>query len=232
MKHGTYAGIPSASELQARLRAQRAGAPFLAYRNRDGAEVIVPLPEAGTSLSIGRGASNGLCLDWDPNVSRVHAEIVCIGEERAIVDDGLSRNGSFVNGERVSGRRRLRLGDVLTLGATQLRYWAPHTQPRDSTAMASDIPAAAALSPAQRRVLIALARPFHQATGLPIPATNRAIAAELYLGIDAVKFHLRALSVKFGVQDLPQNEKRARLVERALASGAITPRDLDPGKAR
>jgi DNA-binding NarL/FixJ family response regulator len=44
--------------------------------------------------------------------------------------------------------------------------------------------------------------------------------------VDAVKTHLRTLFAKFGVQDLPQNQKRVKLVERALQSGAITPRDL------
>jgi hypothetical protein len=38
--------------------------------------------------------------------------------------------------------------------------------------------------------------------------------------------HLRALFAKFGVEDLPQNQKRLRLVELALASGVINERDL------
>ncbi|MBV8953532.1 MAG: hypothetical protein JO179_05315, partial [Solirubrobacterales bacterium] len=47
-----------------------------------------------------------------------------------------------------------------------------------------------------------------------------------YLSVDAVKTHLRALFAKFGIEDLPQNQKRIRLVELALKSGVITPRDL------
>ena len=34
------------------------------------------------------------------------------------MDDGLSRNGTFVNGERLSGRRRLTDGDTLRFGGT------------------------------------------------------------------------------------------------------------------
>jgi hypothetical protein len=43
--------------------------------------------------------------------------------------------------------------------------------------------------------------------------------------VDAVKKHLRTLFQKFGVAHLPQNEKRARLVERAFAGGFISEHD-------
>jgi DNA-binding NarL/FixJ family response regulator len=41
-----------------------------------------------------------------------------------------------------------------------------------------------------------------------------------------VKTHLRALFEKFGVAELPQNQKRVALVERALQSGLVSERDL------
>ena len=44
--------------------------------------------------------------------------------------------------------------------------------------------------------------------------------------VDAVKTHLRVLFAKFGIEQLPQNQKRMRLVERAFYSGAISERDL------
>jgi pSer/pThr/pTyr-binding forkhead associated (FHA) protein len=42
-----------------------------------------------------------------------------------IVDDGLSRNGTFVNGERVTGRRRLQDGDHIGAGTTPLIFSDP-----------------------------------------------------------------------------------------------------------
>ena len=48
------------------------------------------------------------------------------------------------------------------------------------------------------------------------------------LSIEGVKSHLRALFERFGVEDLPQNSKRGRLVELAFETGAITERELDP----
>jgi DNA-binding NarL/FixJ family response regulator len=44
--------------------------------------------------------------------------------------------------------------------------------------------------------------------------------------VDAVKTHMRALFEKFDVQELPQNRKRVAVVERALQTGLITPREL------
>ena len=55
----------------------------------------------------------------DPEVSRRHAAVRGFDDELAIEDLG-SRNGTFVNGERVSGIRRLAAGDEVRLGETVL----------------------------------------------------------------------------------------------------------------
>jgi hypothetical protein len=81
------------------------------------------------------------------------------------------------------------------------------------------------LTPAQRRVLIALCRPFRDST-YSTPATNQQIADELVVSVDAVKSNLRALFSAFGVDDLPQNQKRASLALRALRTGVVSRRDL------
>ena len=78
-----------------------------------------------TELWIGRSASAHVQLDWDEEVSALHAQLEVVGDECTLVDEGLSRNGSFVNGERVSGRRRLRDGDMLRFGQTVVLYRAP-----------------------------------------------------------------------------------------------------------
>ena len=81
------------------------------------------------------------------------------------------------------------------------------------------------LTPAQRRVLVALCRPFRDG-GYATPATNQQIADELVVTVDAVKSNLRALFAAFGVDDLPQNQKRASLAMKALRSGVVSRRDL------
>jgi DNA-binding NarL/FixJ family response regulator len=90
-----------------------------------------------------------------------------------------------------------------------------------ATVSASDLPGPTSLSDAQRAVLRELCRPLASAEGRARPATNPEIAAALFLSLDAIKGHLRVLFAKFGLDDLPQNEKRLRLAERALESGAV-----------
>jgi DNA-binding NarL/FixJ family response regulator len=119
----------------------------------------------------------------------------------------------------------LRDGDVITVGATTLAFVAPKSEPSQPTATARGAHVGAQLTPAQRRVIIALCRPY--ASGpYAAPASNREIADELVVSVDAVKRNLRALFALFGVDDLPQNRKRAALAEAALRTGAIARRDL------
>jgi len=74
-------------------------------------------------------------------------------------------------------------------------------------------------------VLVALCRPLSDGAARH-PATNKAIAAELSLSVDAVKTHLRRLAVVLEVDDMPQNRKRTELAWKALETGVVTARDL------
>lgn len=216
----------TAPELKAQMEAERAGDVFLVHRDAAGVQRIVTLGDTDRAVRIGRRESVDVSLPWDAQVSGVHAQLEPGGGEWTLVDDGLSRNGSFVNRERVSGRRRLRDGDMLRFGHTVVLYRAPREQGWQSTAIATDVLIAASLSETQRRVLIALCRPYREAAAHATPATNQQIADELFLSVQAIKAHLRVLFEKFGVQELPQNSKRAALVARALQSGLISGRDL------
>lgn len=217
----------SAPELKAQIEAERGGRPFLVYRDGEGEQRIVVV-EAGTAaLWVGRSESADLRLDWDEEVSALHAQIEVVRDECTLLDDGLSRNGSFVGEQRVDGRRRLRDGDTLRFGRTTVLFRRPGAEAApEATVAASQVPGAATVSPGQRRVLLALCRPFKDESSFATPATNQAIAAELHLGVDAVKTHMRALFEKLEVGDLPQNQKRVALAERALQSGAVSRREL------
>ena len=216
----------SAQELKDRLAAERTGLPFVVYRDGQGDQQIVLLGAEPGELLVGRGPEAGLRLGWDAEVSRAHAVLERVGDAWTVVDDGLSRNGTYVNSDRIYGRRRLEHGDDLRLGETHLTFLHPDTAADDATVTAADQAAAHDLSELQRRVLLALARPYKDSPAFATPATNREIGDEVYLSQDAVKGHLRALFRKFGVDELPQNAKRAALVERALMTGAISRREL------
>jgi pSer/pThr/pTyr-binding forkhead associated (FHA) protein len=220
--------MTSAPELKAQIEAERAGRPFLVLRDGANEQRIVIVEKGASELWVGRGASADVRVDWDEEVSALHAQIEVVRGECTLRDDGLSRNGSFVNDERVHGRRLLRDGDRLRFGRTAILF----RRPRDSasipeaTAVASEVPAAATVSPGQRRVLVALCRPYKDGDAFATPATNQAIAGELHLSVDAVKTHMRALFEKLSVEDLPQNQKRVALVERALQSGTVSRHEL------
>jgi pSer/pThr/pTyr-binding forkhead associated (FHA) protein len=213
-------------ELRQRLAAERRGEPFLVYRDDGGRQQIVGLSVESGRISIGRSPDNDVCLIWDGEVSRLHAELERVGSHWLVVDDGLSRNGTFVSGERVIGRRRLDDGDVLRIGTTGVQFRWPRPAGLASTRLSDERDVAVAVTDAQRRVLVALCRPFKGGTSHATPATNPQIAAELFLTVAAVKTHLRALFRSFGIDDLPQQEKRRRLVALAFSSGLVTDRDL------
>jgi pSer/pThr/pTyr-binding forkhead associated (FHA) protein len=217
----------SASELKERLNAERRGSPFLILRDAQGVQALIELPVGRAPMTVGRSPECDLSLAWDEKVSRVHAELEPVGPGWTLSDGGLSRNGSYLNGQRLRDRRRLHDGDTLRFGTTTLVYREPRPEPRQSTTvLARDLPARIELSPAQKAVLCALCRPFAEGESWARPATNREIAAELVLSLDAVKGHLRVLFAKFEVDALPQNEKRLRLAERALNSAAVSVAEL------
>jgi pSer/pThr/pTyr-binding forkhead associated (FHA) protein len=217
----------TARELKARIEAERRGAPFLVYREADGKQLIRELDGSRDRLTVGRSEAADISLDFDPEVSRVHAELERLGDDWTLADDGLSRNGSFVNGERIVGRRRLRDGDALRFGDTLVLFRSPAQTGGEETVPATDRPDVSRVTDTQRRVLIALCRPFREGSEFASPATNQQVADEVFLSVDAVKANLRALFETFEVGDLPQNQKRIRLAELALRSGVISPRDLE-----
>jgi DNA-binding NarL/FixJ family response regulator len=131
-----------------------------------------------------------------------------------------------VNGDRVVGRRRLHNGDLVLVGSTSLLFCEAQAGNHQSTAVPERGAARVELSPAQRRVLVALCRPVQGVDRFDSPATNQQIADELYLTVAAVKTHLRALSQRFGLTDVPQNAKRARLVQMAFELELVTPADF------
>src|SRR5215218_9974960 len=124
------------AELKAQLAAERRGAPFLLYRDGDAVQRIVALDDAPGRLPVGRGVNDGLALAWDAEVSRVHAVLERIEGEWTLVDDGRSRNGTFLNGERVVGRRRLGDGDVVRMGRTMVQFRSPGGHDSPSTVRA------------------------------------------------------------------------------------------------
>src|SRR5450759_5241653 len=154
----------SASEIKGIIEAERAGVPFLLLRNGEGVQQIASLG-ARERATVGRRSSCDLVLADDGEVSRTHAELELIGEEWAVTDDGLSRNGTFVNGGRISGRKRLGDGDVIRFGKTIVEYRCPTEGSTAMTSSASYLPKVESLTDTQRKLLVALCRPSRTGGG-------------------------------------------------------------------
>jgi pSer/pThr/pTyr-binding forkhead associated (FHA) protein len=216
----------SPSELQELLGIERAGNPFVAFRDGEGRLGLFATSRGRQTRTVGRRPEMDLSIAWDSEVSGLHAELQGLDGEWTIVDDGLSRNGTYVNGERVSGRQRLRDGDRVRIGQTILVFRAGGVASVEETVTAGEAPVLGELTDTQRRVLIALCRPYRDGPTFATPATNQQIAEEVFLSVDAVKMHLRRLFASFELSEAPQNEKRARLAECVLQFGVISERDL------
>jgi serine/threonine protein kinase len=81
--------------------------------------------QPGATFQVGRSQATPTRLT-DASVSRVHFEVEYDGTEAVLVN--ISSNGTIVNGERVE-RRELRPGDVIRVGATELRFHDTSAEP-------------------------------------------------------------------------------------------------------
>jgi DNA-binding NarL/FixJ family response regulator len=116
---------------------------------------------------------------------------------------------------------------VVAVGETLIAFCTPQgaASVPAATRTALHPRAPVVLTPAQRRVLVALCRPM-AAGRYAAPASNRQIADELFLSVDTVKGTLSRLFEAFAVEHVPQNQKRAALALRALETGAVSRNEL------
>lgn len=119
--------------------------PVLRFRDGEGADRSYGL-ERDRVVTIGRAVDVDLSLSWDRSVSSVHAEVNRVGPRWVITDEGISRNGTFVNGERVSGRRRLAHGDAIQIGHTTLIFADPAHRHGDASTVVDAIAATGTLT--------------------------------------------------------------------------------------
>jgi pSer/pThr/pTyr-binding forkhead associated (FHA) protein len=210
-------------ELKAVIEAQRAGSPFLEYRDGDDTLRLVALTPELDRLSIGRLPTCEIAMTWDSEVSRAHALLEQVGGAWTIEDRG-SSNGTQVNTARINGPHVLREGDVVRVGRTQIVFHAAAGEELRRTTPAIDR-VAPNPTESQRKVLVELCRPaLERGSGA---ASNREIAEALYVSVETVKTHMRALFDAFDVGDVPQYHKRTELVRRALETGLVSIHDLE-----
>src|SRR5262249_50412884 len=90
-----------------------------------------------SEIGLGKAPHNQLVVS-DPTVSNAHAVILSTSGDYSIVDLG-SRNGTYVNGEKLGGEpRTLKHGDTIKLGATVLTFRNPLRAAEITTALPAD----------------------------------------------------------------------------------------------
>jgi pSer/pThr/pTyr-binding forkhead associated (FHA) protein len=156
----------------------------------------------GQRVTLGKLATSEISLDQDPTVSRVHAVLENFGFAWSIKDLG-SRNGTYVNGERISAERILRSGDELRLGNTRLTFWQAaqidKAKADDNTESYERRPVRPRLTPRELDVVMALCRPLDSDDPFAQPASIQQMACELFVTEAAIKQHLQNLYDKFDV---------------------------------
>jgi serine/threonine protein kinase len=95
--------------------------------------------QPGATFQVGRSQATATRLT-DVSVSRVHFEVEYDGTDAVLVN--ISSGGTLVNGQRVD-RHELRPGDVIRIGATELRFHDSSAEPT-TVAPAPKPPAASA----------------------------------------------------------------------------------------
>jgi len=177
----------------------------------------------GRRMTIGRGLENDITIA-DPEASAVHAALEPLAGTWT-VRDLTSRNGTFVNGERVLTERPLHRGDEIRIGRSRLVYRPESsTIAIDLTATPHGVPD---LTRRERDVLLALFNGRIPDAAFVEPASTREIATALHVTDAAVKQHLVKLYDKFALT-LPAERTRARLANEALRRGVISVADIRP----
>jgi len=167
--------------------------------------------------TVGRGNHVDVRLE-DPSVSLLHAELVRRGPYVYVMDLGLSRNGTRVNG-RLVARRLLADGDALSFGSARCRISGIATdENHDAEHLRSSAPE---LTRRELDVIASLCRPALSEDAFIAPATAREIAADLVVTEAAVKQHLLRLYTKLRIPE--GSNRRIRLANEVIALGLAKP---------
>ncbi len=101
-------------------------------------------PLEGSELSIGRDANQAISIN-DAEISRKHAKMELRGASYVIQDLG-STNGTFVNGNRISGIQVLNPNDIVAFGENIVLMYEAVVDP-NATMIASKAPRTSAAMP-------------------------------------------------------------------------------------
>lgn len=215
-------------ELKRVMEAAREGLALLLWK--DDVKVLhLRQLRPDTEYFIGRSDDMSVPLSWDGRVSGLHAKLVCAGGEWLVTDDGWSKNGTFVNEERVDRSARLREKDVIRIGRTQLGFRAA-VGVRDLPFTTTDTRTRTLpkFDEADRAILVELCRIYFTAEppGQLVSATNKDIALALHLAEVTVSHRLRRMYARADINH-GKNANRTALMQLVIGNSVITARQYE-----
>jgi hypothetical protein len=113
---------------------------------RSGPNPGMTFPLEQEEILLGRDLANDITIG-DPEVSRRHARFF-MRDDNVFVEDLGSTNGTFLNGERISSPKQLRVGDVITLGENVVLVFEKLSVDLDATTVTPQTPYEEELVPA------------------------------------------------------------------------------------
>jgi pSer/pThr/pTyr-binding forkhead associated (FHA) protein len=170
----------------------------------------------GERITIGRDPDAGISVD-DEAVSWHHLEIESRGGVLMATDLD-SRNGTALNGEPLDRPRRLRDGDVLTVGVYRLEVSDPVPGRAGGTVAVSE--PSVELSEDERATAAALVAPYRSAGAFAgRPATRAELAETLHVSERTAQRRLDALAAKLDVPGEAGRERPRLIAARVIELG-------------
>lgn len=200
------------------------GHAYVRYRDGDTFRVVSLVP-ASSVLYIGRDEGCAVRIENDGRVSRRHARLI-FGAGQWSIEDGPSRNGTYVERRRTVGEHILIDGSRISVGRTTLSFHSPATSTIVTTLVEHPTERRLHPTPTQRKVLVELARPFMvRSAEFGVAPTNAAIAAMLGYQVSTIRDAISDLYRQAGLTR-GASEQRAALVRLAIREGSVLPEDF------
>ncbi|KRF20869.1 hypothetical protein ASG90_00085 [Nocardioides sp. Soil797] len=144
---------------------------------------------------IGRSTGCEVRLPPDPTISRVHA-VITAGEQGLRISDADSRNGTFVNGERIAGSVSFTVTDRVRIGPFMLAIEGDDQAETVEAAGSDD---------ARLRIETGLSsREIEVLALVAAGCTDQQVAQRLVLSVKTVRSHLDRIRDKTGCRRRPE----------------------------
>jgi hypothetical protein len=193
-------------------------------RYRDGVLFrALSLSPAASPVDIGRVDVCPVRIESDPLVSRRHARLVFRAGWWSI-EDAPSHNGTFIGDKRIPGETILKDGARFRVGDTVLSVHLPQSGPDQTTLEAHAELRLLEPNPIQRKILVALARPWLAGHELPVSPSDADIAHTLGCDVQSVADAVTDLYEQAGLSS--DVDQRNGLIALAMHERTVTPDDL------